>query len=94
MHKQAVFDHLLGRWRDLFNISYDVLLYASSHQVKSRMEFSPVCSHPLLLRECRVRGILVGSGQGFVCAARFCVCRLLPALFDGILDDQTIVGFT
>ena len=27
MHKQAVFDHLMGRWRDLFNISYDVLLY-------------------------------------------------------------------
>src|SRR5437660_6373782 len=26
-HKQAVFDHLTGRWRDLFNISYDVLLY-------------------------------------------------------------------
>jgi len=25
--KQAVFDHLTGRWRDLFNISYDVLLY-------------------------------------------------------------------
>jgi hypothetical protein len=23
----AVFDHLTGRWRDLFNISYDVLLY-------------------------------------------------------------------
>ena len=26
------------------------------------------------------------------CAARFCVCRLLPALFDGILEDRTIVG--
>jgi hypothetical protein len=26
-HKQAVFDHLVGRWQDLFNISYDVLLY-------------------------------------------------------------------
>jgi transposase len=26
-HKQAVFDHLVGRWRDLFNISYEVLLY-------------------------------------------------------------------
>src|ERR1700680_3408600 len=26
-HKQSVFDHLVGRWRDLFNISYDVLLY-------------------------------------------------------------------
>ena len=26
-HKQAVFDHLVRRWRDLFNISYDVLLY-------------------------------------------------------------------
>jgi hypothetical protein len=27
VHKHAVFDHLVGRWRDLFNISYDVLLY-------------------------------------------------------------------
>src|SRR5437762_1361221 len=27
VHKQAVFDHLVGRWRDLFNISFDVLLY-------------------------------------------------------------------
>jgi hypothetical protein len=26
-HKQAVFDHLTARWRDLFNISHDVLLY-------------------------------------------------------------------
>jgi hypothetical protein len=27
IYKQAVFDHLAARWRDLFNISYDVLLY-------------------------------------------------------------------
>src|SRR4249920_1269447 len=27
VHKQAVFDHLVGRWRDLFNVSFDVLLY-------------------------------------------------------------------
>ncbi len=26
-HKQALFDHLAGRWRDLFNASFDVLLY-------------------------------------------------------------------
>ena len=26
-HKQAVFDHLAGRWRDLFNASFEVLLY-------------------------------------------------------------------
>ena len=26
-HKQAVFDHLIGCWRDLFNASFDVLLY-------------------------------------------------------------------
>jgi len=26
-HKQAVFDHLVSRWRDLFNASFDVLLY-------------------------------------------------------------------
>src|SRR5438874_5095357 len=27
-HKQALFDHLVGRWRDLLNVSFDVLLYA------------------------------------------------------------------
>jgi hypothetical protein len=26
-HKQALFDHLVGRRRDLFNVSFDVLLY-------------------------------------------------------------------
>ena len=26
-HKPAVFDHLVARWRDLFNVSFDVLLY-------------------------------------------------------------------
>jgi len=26
-HKQALFDHLVRRWRDLFNASFDVLLY-------------------------------------------------------------------
>jgi len=27
IYKPAVFDHLAARWRDLFNVSYDVLLY-------------------------------------------------------------------
>jgi len=26
-HKAALFAHLVGRWRDLFNVSFDVLLY-------------------------------------------------------------------
>jgi len=26
-HKEALFSHLVGRWRDLFNVSFDVLLY-------------------------------------------------------------------
>ena len=26
-HKQALFSHLTGRWRDLFNVSFEVLLY-------------------------------------------------------------------
>src|SRR5574337_1331905 len=26
-HKSAVFDHLVGRWRDLFNVQFDLLLY-------------------------------------------------------------------
>jgi hypothetical protein len=27
VHKRALFDHLVGRWRDLFNATFDVLLY-------------------------------------------------------------------
>jgi len=27
VHKTALFDHLVGRWRDLFNVAFDVLLY-------------------------------------------------------------------
>ena len=27
VHKQALFDHLTGRWRDLFNARFDLLLY-------------------------------------------------------------------
>jgi hypothetical protein len=26
-HKEALFSHLVGRWRDLFNVAFDVLLY-------------------------------------------------------------------
>jgi transposase len=26
-HKQTLFDHLIGRWRDLFNLTFEVLLY-------------------------------------------------------------------
>jgi len=26
-HQEALFEHLVGRWRDLFNVSFDVLLY-------------------------------------------------------------------
>src|SRR6266849_1773610 len=26
-HKSALFSHLVGRWRDLFNLSFDILLY-------------------------------------------------------------------
>src|SRR5437870_7661699 len=37
VHKQAVFDHLVGRWRDLFNISYDVLLYDLTSRFVARI---------------------------------------------------------
>jgi hypothetical protein len=26
-HKQAVFDHLVARWRNLFNVTFDLMLY-------------------------------------------------------------------
>ncbi len=26
-HKEALFDHLVGRWKDLFNANFDILLY-------------------------------------------------------------------
>ena len=39
-HKQAVFDHLTARWRDLFNISYDVLLRSDEHLFRGRSAVS------------------------------------------------------
>jgi len=91
-HKQALFDHLVGRWRDLFNVSFDVLLYALSHQVKRCLRrCSSACSHHLLLRERRVK--FVGREWTRLFRVAACrVCRLLPAPFDGLLDDRTIVG--
>lgn len=36
-HKQALFDPLVGRWRDLFNVCFDVLLYdLSQHLLRIR----------------------------------------------------------
>jgi hypothetical protein len=29
-HKAALFDHLVARWRDLFNVGFEVLLYGST----------------------------------------------------------------
>jgi len=34
-HKVALFDHLVKRWRDLFNASFEVLLY-EAHPTRSR----------------------------------------------------------
>jgi hypothetical protein len=33
-HKDALFSHLMARWRDLFNANFEILLYAFSHHVK------------------------------------------------------------
>jgi transposase len=41
-HKQALFDHLSGRWKDLFNAKFDVLLYdLTSTYFESDPPFSP-----------------------------------------------------
>lgn len=40
-HKQALFDHLVNRWRDLFNASFEVLLYdLTSTYFESEAPFS------------------------------------------------------
>ena len=75
-HKQALFDHLVGRWRDLFNVSFDVLLYALSHQVK-RCTGSPQFVQITCCCESGELDSLVGSGQGFV--SHGCVSRVPPA---------------
>ena len=77
VHKQAVFDHLVERWRDLFNISYDVLLYALSHQVKRCLQVLPRFVHITCCCESGELDSLVGSGQGFV--SHGCVSRVPPA---------------
>ncbi len=41
-HKQALFDHLTGRWKDLFNAQFDVLLYdLTSTYFESDPPFGP-----------------------------------------------------
>src|SRR6266566_3203409 len=41
-HKQALFDHLTGRWKDLFNAKFDVLLYdLTSTYCESDPPFGP-----------------------------------------------------
>src|SRR6266699_2214259 len=41
-HKKALFDHLTGRWKDLFNAQFDVLLYdLTSTYCESDPPFSP-----------------------------------------------------
>src|SRR5437899_975122 len=41
-HKQALFDHLTGRWKDLFNAQFDVLLYdLTSTYCESDPPFGP-----------------------------------------------------
>jgi len=41
-HKQALFDHLSGRWKDLFNAKFDVLLYdLTSTYCESDPPFGP-----------------------------------------------------
>src|SRR6058998_1766273 len=41
-HKQALFDHLTGRWQDLFNAQFDVLLYdLTSTYCESDPPFGP-----------------------------------------------------
>jgi hypothetical protein len=58
-----------------------------------RLKFSSVCSHPLLLREGGGLELIWSGAEKALFARRGPACAaLLPALFDGILDDQTIVG--
>ena len=58
-HKQAVFDHLTARWRDLFNARFEVLLYALSDQVKRFLAFFPIYPHSVhsCLRSVAVVGV-------------------------------------
>ena len=96
-HKQALFDHLVGRWRDLFNISFDVLLYASSHQVKSQIEvflslFTSLAHIPCYCERGGLELIWSGAEKALFARRGPACAALLPALFNGILDDQTIVG--
>ena len=54
--------------------------------------FSTVCSHHLLLRARRVKFPWSGVDKALFGVAACRVCRLLPAPFDGMLDDRTIIG--
>ena len=53
-YKQAVFDHLVGRWRDLFNISYDVLLYDLTSTPVGVSSTTAVTAFSLVSPGCRI----------------------------------------
>ncbi len=91
-HKQALFDHLVGRWRDLFNTNFDVLLYALSHQVKRCLQVLLSLFTSLAAYESGELNFLGREWTRLFGVAACRVCRLLPAPFDGMLDDRTIIG--
>ena len=68
------------------------VLYALSHQVKRCLQVLPSLFTSLALRERRVRFPWSGVDKALFRMAACRVCRLLPAPFDGMLDDRTIVG--
>src|SRR2546426_5808569 len=43
-HKKALFDHLTGRWKDLFNAQFDVLLYDLTSTYRSEEHTSELQS--------------------------------------------------
>ena len=40
-HKDALFEHLVARWRDLFNASFDLLLYVPKPRRSGKALYPP-----------------------------------------------------
>ncbi len=63
-HRQALFDHLVTRWKDLFNASFDVLLYPNFRSLPRRKFFRGVFASGAAGKSAACLGHLPGLGGG------------------------------
>jgi hypothetical protein len=92
-HKQAVFDHLMGRVARPVQHQLRCAALCALSPSQALSTGSPQFVHITCCCESGELDFLGREWTRLCFAVAACrVCRLLPAPFDGMLDDRTIVG--